>query len=641
MKKVIIGIVIVILVAFVALFLSTGGARTDVHLRNYQVSQDGKTMTITVDLASSAGYVRDMKQTNNNGDYYLTFYSTFGINSRLGAKDTFTLELDSNVDEIYFFKGESEYAPVLQKEQNTGKWYIAMTTIDNDITNGEFELREYNFLMKGKNNTSLFVKSVDSDDYDELIKTLYPNGIVDWQGQEIGIVENAEEVRKKFIDDHTKAYTVINGSMKEVELEPFYINLDELSNELYNSSFEGANEYLFYKAVVGDDVFIFPSEWGNNSFGFIAANEENSYYIYWHFGIWEINTDDLTINKITSDEYNGKSYIDIRNEMNGDNDDGMNGYLIWIDSAEISPNNEYIVYRTNRENEYSSETSIWKVDLNTGIEEKVMDANINTDIVGFASDDVIIVGSTGNTRLVNVKNLNVAEIEIPQVENMSVQSVKNGKLIYKTYKEGRSDYTTILNEINLENGEIKELDRFVGYYSTLKNIENMSFNDLISLQNDVDNGHYSWRLKPEDVVREYWHNLYGISNGAISNIEYTDLNEAIVEYTLNNQTYEVSLVQPIKKGDTGIWLVRECKLSKKDELVQLAYQKALEILDSNEIISIETSQVISYEDEKTCDIEFPINSSDYFIVVSYTRENNDADWIFEKIQKLTTNQVIK
>ena len=89
MKKVIICIVSVIIIIFVALFLSTGGARTDVHLRNYQVSEDGKTMIITVDLSSSAGYIRDMKQKNDNGDYYLTFYSTVGINSKLGAKDTF------------------------------------------------------------------------------------------------------------------------------------------------------------------------------------------------------------------------------------------------------------------------------------------------------------------------------------------------------------------------------------------------------------------------------------------------------------------------------------------------------------------------------------------------------------------------
>ena len=433
----------------------------------------------------------------------------------------------------------------------------------NDEENFEnlYKLFNYDYVLDGKNGTSLFIDSISEDEYTELTRILYPNGIVDSQGQEIGIVDNSVEIRRNFINEHTKAYTVIDGATKEITLETFYINLDELSNELYNSSFEGSNEYLFYKASVNEDVFAFPSEWGNQPFGFIEASEDNSYYIYWHLGIWKINTDDLTIDKITSDEYNGKSYVDIRNEMN-DND----GYLVWIDSAEISPNNEYIVYRTNRGSENSSETSLWKIDLNTLVEEMILEENLYNDIVGFASDDVIVVGSTGNTRLVNLKNSNVQKIEIPQVENMSVQSVKNGKLIYKTYEEGMSDYTTILNELDLENGEITELDRFAGYYSPLKNVENMSYNDLLYLQNDVDNGHYSWRLNPKDVVREYWHNLYGISNGVISNIEFTDLNEAIVEYTLNNQSYELSLLQPIKKGDTGIWVVRECKLAFTSEI---------------------------------------------------------------------------
>ena len=131
MKKVIIGIVIVILTVFVILFLSTGGARTDVVLRNYKVSEDVKTMTITVDVLSSAGYIRDMKQTSGSMNYYLTFYSTFGINSRLGAKDTFTLDIDQNVDEIYFFKGNKGYNKVLEKDKETGEWNIIRNTDSN------------------------------------------------------------------------------------------------------------------------------------------------------------------------------------------------------------------------------------------------------------------------------------------------------------------------------------------------------------------------------------------------------------------------------------------------------------------------------------------------------------------------------
>ena len=447
----------------------------------------------------------------------------------------------------------------------------------NNENNSEnlYKLFNYDYALNGKSGTSLFIDSISEDEYDELVKLLYPNGIIDEQGQEIGIVDNSVEIRRNFINEHTKAYTVVDGTTKEVKLEKFYINLDELSNELYNSSFEGSNEYLFYKAKVNEDVFVFPSEWGNQPFGFIEASEDNSYYIYWYLGVWKINTDNLTIEKITSDEYNGKSYMDIRNEMN--TEDG--GYLVWIDSAMISPDNEYIVYRSNRGSENSSETSIWKLDLNTLVEEMVLVENLYNDIIGFASDDVIVVGSTENTRLVNLKNSNVQKIEIPQVENMTVQSVKNGKLIYRTYKDSPESKITVLNELNLETGELTELTRFEGDYSNLGNIEGISFNDMLYLQNDVDNGHYSWRMNPEDVVREYWRTLYGITKGEISDIEYSTSNEAIAYYTLNDEMYRLSLFRPIKKSNTGIWVVKDCKFHNNE--VSLTYEYQLNVILNN------------------------------------------------------------
>ncbi len=132
-----------------------------------------------------------------------------------------------------------------------------------NVSEGSYELFTYHKVLKGKNGVLLFVDTVSSDEYDELLELLYPNGMVDEQGQEIGTVENAEEVRKKFIDEHTKAYTVINGATKEVELEKFYIDLKEMSNELYYDSFGGDGKYLFYKVSVDKDVFVFPSEeWG-------------------------------------------------------------------------------------------------------------------------------------------------------------------------------------------------------------------------------------------------------------------------------------------------------------------------------------------------------------------------------------------
>lgn len=120
-KKIVIIIAIVVIAILGVLFLATGAARTDVYLKDYEVSSDGKTMTLEIGVSSSSGYVRKMKQTSGSMNYYLTFYSTFGINSKLGAKDTFEIEIDSNVDEIYFYTGNKGYKQVLRKTES-GKW---------------------------------------------------------------------------------------------------------------------------------------------------------------------------------------------------------------------------------------------------------------------------------------------------------------------------------------------------------------------------------------------------------------------------------------------------------------------------------------------------------------------------------------
>ena len=100
----------------------SGRARTDVYLKNFEVSSDGKIMTLKVGVTSSTGYIRKMRRTSGSMNYYYTFYSTFGINSKIGAKDTFEIELDENVDEIYFYTGDKGYKVVLIKNYITGKW---------------------------------------------------------------------------------------------------------------------------------------------------------------------------------------------------------------------------------------------------------------------------------------------------------------------------------------------------------------------------------------------------------------------------------------------------------------------------------------------------------------------------------------
>jgi len=122
MKKKILIIIGIIVILGGIFFFTTGKKRTDVYLKDFEVSSDGKTMTINIGVSGSEGYVRKMKRTSGSMNYYYTFYSTYGINSKLGAKDSFEIELDKNVDEIYFYTGDKGYKVVLVRDSATKKW---------------------------------------------------------------------------------------------------------------------------------------------------------------------------------------------------------------------------------------------------------------------------------------------------------------------------------------------------------------------------------------------------------------------------------------------------------------------------------------------------------------------------------------
>lgn len=136
MKKIrkILGIIIVVIaILIVGLFLLTGRARTDVYLKNYEISKDGKTMILEIGVSSSAGYVRKIKRTSGSTNGYYTFYSTYGINSKIGAKDTFKIELDEDTDEIYFYTGNKGYKLVLTKNNALQEWYDISYADDGKI----------------------------------------------------------------------------------------------------------------------------------------------------------------------------------------------------------------------------------------------------------------------------------------------------------------------------------------------------------------------------------------------------------------------------------------------------------------------------------------------------------------------------
>lgn len=97
--------------------------RTDVHLANWQLDENGTQLTMQVGVPTSMGFVRDF--TDKGGGvkpHYLHFYAAYGgLNSSLGAKHEFVLDLQPDDSEIYFYRGDGGYELVLQKNAS-GEW---------------------------------------------------------------------------------------------------------------------------------------------------------------------------------------------------------------------------------------------------------------------------------------------------------------------------------------------------------------------------------------------------------------------------------------------------------------------------------------------------------------------------------------
>ncbi|HKL79268.1 MAG TPA: hypothetical protein VJ888_02400, partial [Mobilitalea sp.] len=67
-------------------------------------------------------YVRTIKASEDGNKKRITFYSTYGLNSNIGAKNEFQVKLQPSCDEICFYSGNGEYKLKLQKNSQTNEW---------------------------------------------------------------------------------------------------------------------------------------------------------------------------------------------------------------------------------------------------------------------------------------------------------------------------------------------------------------------------------------------------------------------------------------------------------------------------------------------------------------------------------------
>lgn len=307
--------------------------------------------------------------------------------------------------------------------------------------------------MTGPGGSTLLVKSISSAEYEEMMDLMYPNGIVDEQGLEIGPAENAQEIRADFIAEHMKAYLVqgTEDPVSPVPITPFNLHFPDQDPE--------GVEILFYKASVNGDDFVFPSEWAQREGGFQHRSEQGLFLVGAYSAIWRIDPAHMTVEKLTADTYQGKTIDEVREDLRT----WPGARLNWIDRWELSPDGKTMVYRTNRDTDTLNNTSIWKVDLTTGEEKQLIAPTLHNNLVGFLTNDYFVVGSTEDTRMVNVSTGEITALEFPKLSNFHIDAVGNGWVVYSSYTDGVAGAKTHVGRVDETTGAVTELVYLTGY----------------------------------------------------------------------------------------------------------------------------------------------------------------------------------
>ena len=124
MKKTLIIILSALVLLAAAYIVLPGFARcSSVYIEEYELSPDGSEMTIRTGVGSSVGFTRKAAvHQQEGGRLYLDFYSAFGgINGSIGAKNVFTLPIDSETASIRIYRNADCYEEVLVKD-DSGSW---------------------------------------------------------------------------------------------------------------------------------------------------------------------------------------------------------------------------------------------------------------------------------------------------------------------------------------------------------------------------------------------------------------------------------------------------------------------------------------------------------------------------------------
>ena len=282
-----------------------------------------------------------------------------------------------------------------------------------------------------------------------------------WDEEQNDFIDGYEEIRAAVVDKAEQTYEFDGVSLKTIPRTGFIAKLTiyDMEEENLRSDFD----WLFYSVTTSSGKsYVLPSDWqvGDDP-AVLSDTERSAMYVSTSLGIWRITADQRSV-KITSDEYNGM-HSSWHEKAAFDNRYGM-PRLFWIAHATLSPDRRYIIYQTNRDCYNEDEnTSIWRIDLQTGEEQRLVEGNADNTINGFVTDSIALIDEQF---LLEVTTGKTVPVTFPDLPNRSVIDTGFGYVACYSYKEedaGQSSVTVF--SIDTANAELTEIITERGYFS--------------------------------------------------------------------------------------------------------------------------------------------------------------------------------
>jgi hypothetical protein len=287
--------------------------------------------------------------------------------------------------------------------------------------------RPANVVVLG-DDTALVVDRMSQEDIYNLMKL-----IIDEDGK---LVENHGVLRQRYVYEMDR-FNVVgeDGLLREIQGNPFTVRL--------NSSGEGDFEYRFYSLDVSGKLIAVPSEWNVMAFLFLANERLDNFFACTDTGIYRIDPVSRSATLISGATFNGIAYEELFRKFS----DAGGLYLSWIANPALSPDGQWIVYQSNRNDAGSLPSlkeSLWVINTKTGEERLIPVRGEYTQVPqGFLSENTLLVKNAGgndtfgiNFSVVDIITGESIQLDFGYAPNAHISDIhKSGLLAIQVYDE--------------------------------------------------------------------------------------------------------------------------------------------------------------------------------------------------------------